>query len=302
MEHKIHIKECAKPLTPLQKQLTEGLVPSGDIYALRIHGTEEHPMPDKAHSWLEANGWGLYRDEVGCDAYFPPNKGNVMYLPHPSDPASVIQCVLDDKNLNSFMNFVREDKDLSFTMMNHRGKAYNLTQFEYAMLFHKKQEVIDEWMKLQVEKAPAMTPNKLAEQFRMEGFIERPRGLHFGGGFYDKECEWARMEIQNLVDRGELVLKNTRDRDGYGVVRLALPEQKEPEWKDLSHEYGSFRIAKETDTEMVILSMDDCNHVLAKAEPFNPNKKPKIVYKGKSLNEGMRAAENYIQKKPIISR
>lgn len=302
MEQEIRINEYAKPLTSLQEKLTEDLEPAGEIYSIRLYGTDEHPMLDKVQDWLKSNGWAHSKDELGTPMYLSRNHGkrNIMYLPYPDDPASAIQCVLDDRNFNSFTDFVREDEDLQVTMLNHRGKAYDLTEFEYAMLLHKKQEVIDDWMKLQVEKMPSLTPSDLAQQFRREGGIERPSGLYFGEGISDPEYKWARMEIQNLVDRGELALKNTRDRDGYGVVRLELPKQKEPKWKDVSNEKGTFCLAKETTAETVLLSMDDHNHVTAKA--VASNKKPKIIYKGKSLNEGMREAESYLLKTPTISR
>lgn len=304
MEQNIQVCDYSKPLTPLQKELTSEMVPAGDVYSFRLSSTSDIPMQDRVQQWLSSSGWDSSKDEYGCPIYVAGSKGekNVLYLPAKSDPSDVIQCVLNDRNLNSFLSFVQEDSDLCISMMNHLGKAYDLTRFEYAMLFHQKQEAIDEWMKLQVEKAPMMTKEHLAAQFRDEAFVERSGSLRFGTGANDLECQWARMEIDRLVERGELELKNVKDKDGYGAVRLAVPKQKEAEWKDVSKEQDMFRIAKETDKGMVILSMDAGNHVLAKAEPFQPTKKPKILYKGKSLNEGMRAAENYIQGKSVASR
>lgn len=299
MEQSIRVNEYVKPLTALQKKLTNDLQPSGDIYVFRLYGTPEHPMHDKVKGWLKENEWKATRDETNYPMFASPNNGlgNIMFLSRRTDPASTVKCVLDDQNLNAFLSFVREDPDLRIERMHHLGKAYQLTAFEYGMLLHQKQEIIDDWMKLQVAKSPFLTKDKLAEQFRMEGYIERSNHLHAGMSIYDPECKWARMEIDRLIERGELELKNVKDRDGYGVVRLAIPQEKEPEWKDVSKGQGMFRIEKETEKGTIILSMDDSNHVLAKAEPFQPTKKPKILYKGKSLNEGMRAAENFIQRK-----
>lgn len=297
----VKFKDYSKPFNKVQKALTKDVPPSGRIYHFNLELLGGIPIEKKFQKLLGENGWRKEKNSLGMDVFYSVARSNIFQpdgveRPSHSDIAMQhVTCVLDDERADNFFYNLSQDKDYRMSMDIHDlGNAYPLDDLEYGFQLHKNAEVIRDWMKMQVDKSPAMSTVKLQRLFREECAIERPMELHAGdSNIYDFESRWAGMEIEEMVKRGELI-RNTDRVDGKGYEWLENPKHKEVAWEDVSENHkGRFTLEKKKGTEVISVFQTPKGNYVAETVSNDFTKKGQELYRGKSLTAAMRTAEDY---------